>query len=428
MTERGVLGVGSGAALYIGSLVGPGVLLAPALALQAAGPASVISWAGLLLFSAPLALTFAALGVRMPVAGGVAEYASTAFGRGAGLVTGGWFLTAVLIGAPTVSMVGGFYVAALTGGGTGTASMVGLGIFLVVLCGNALGLRISARLQLVTAVSLTLLITVAVVTALSARGLAHWTPFAPHGGWAIGTAANILIWLFVGWEAVAQLAGDFRDPTSQLPRAMALAYGVVTILYAGLAVATIAVDAAARSKVPLADLMSAGLGGAGRSATSVLAVALTLATMNVYIASASKLAAAFAATGGLPSWLAGGQQRSIPRRPLVVIAVIGAVLLLGIASHLTSTGELFRATSACFVAVYVAATMSAVRILRDRARVAAVLSAVFITAVAVFSGRYLFVPALAAAVILTTRRRRSEPAPGHPPAPAETPFVLERPE
>ena len=269
-------------------------------------------------------------------------------------------------------MVGGFYVAALTGSGTGMASLVGLGIFFVVLCGNALGLRISARLQLVTAVALTLLITVAVVSALSVRGLAHWTPFAPHGWLAVGTATNILIWLFVGWEAVAHLAGDFRDPRGQLPRAMALAYGVVTILYAGLAVATIAVDANSRSKVPLADLMSVGLGHAGRNATSVLAVALTMATMNVYIASAAKLAAALATTGGLPSWLAGGEQRSIPRRPLVVIAAIGALLLLGIAGGLASTGELFRATSACFVAVYVAATISAVRILRGRARPAAV--------------------------------------------------------
>jgi len=58
MGRTGTLRVGSGAALYLGSLIGPGVLLVPALAVRAAGPASVISWGALLLLLAPLAVTF----------------------------------------------------------------------------------------------------------------------------------------------------------------------------------------------------------------------------------------------------------------------------------------------------------------------------------------------------------------------------------
>src|SRR5437667_259748 len=78
----------------------------------------------------------------------------------------------------------------------------------------------------------------AVAVALPSRAADNWHPFVPHGWWAVGTAANILVWLFVGWEAVAQLAGDFRRPDVDLPRAVALAFGVVTVLYMGLAVAT----------------------------------------------------------------------------------------------------------------------------------------------------------------------------------------------
>jgi amino acid transporter len=54
----------------------------------------------------------------------------------------------------------------------------------------------------------------------------------------------------------------------------------------------------------------------------VLAVALTMTTINVYIGGASKLAAALAESGALPRWL-GGETRSIPRRPLVVSLVVG---------------------------------------------------------------------------------------------------------
>ena len=418
--QRGTLGVWRGAALYVGSLIGPGVLLIPALAVQAAGPASVIGWALLILLSAPLALTFAALGVRLPVAGGVAAYVETGFGPAAGATTGGWFLTAVLIGAPAVSLIGGFYVADLTGSGTTVAASVGLAIFVVVLGANALGLRLSSRLQLVLASVLTLVIAVALAIALPGRATHNWTPFAPHGLLAIGTAANILVWLFVGWEAVAQLAGEFEKPSTQLPRAMAIAFGTVTVLYIGLAVATVGVSAHSSSKVPLADLIAVGFGSWGRAATAVLAVALTMGTMNVYIGGASKLAASLAASGSLPAWLGRETHRSIPRRPLLVVFVIGVVLLGALVAGYANADELVRATSACFIAVYVAATAAAVRILRGAARAAALVSCAFSVAIALFSAWYLLVPVISFACFALIRvgsgRERITAEPSTPPA------------
>ena len=236
----------------------------------------------------------------------------------------------------------------------------------------------------------------------------NWTPFAPHGWWAVGTAANILVWLFVGWEAVAQLAGEFRRPAVDLPRAVALAFGVVTILYAGVAVATIGVTAGTHSRVPLADLMSVGLGRAGRDATAVLAVALTMGTMNVYLAGAAKLTASLAAEGALPLWLAGGRDRSIPRRPLLVLAPAVIAVIAVVLAGVGTTSELIRATSACFIAVYVLALLSAVRILDGSVRVAAAVSLALAVVVTVFSAAYLAVPIAAggAALVLRHRLRR----------------------
>src|SRR5215831_11462084 len=144
----GNLGVIRGAALYVGALIGPGVLLVPALAAQAAGPASIVAWAGLLVLSAPLAITFAALGVRHPVAGGVAAYVRAGLGDAASAVTGACFMTAVLIGGPAVSLIGGYYVADLTGSGTSVAVAVALAIYVVVFGANAAGLRLSSGFQL----------------------------------------------------------------------------------------------------------------------------------------------------------------------------------------------------------------------------------------------------------------------------------------
>ena len=177
-----------------------------------------------------------------------------------------------MIGAPAVSLIGGYYVADLTGSGTVVATIVGLAMFATVVVANLFGLRISSGFQLALSSVLVVVMATAISVALPSRAGDNWTPFAPHGWWAVGTAANILVWLFVGWEAVAQLAGDFRRPEIELPRAMALAFGVVTVIYIGLAVATIGVTGGTDSKVPLADLIAVGFGRAGRDATAVLAV------------------------------------------------------------------------------------------------------------------------------------------------------------
>jgi amino acid efflux transporter len=411
--DRHRLGVLHGGALYLGALIGPGLLLVPALAAQHAGAASIVAWAGLLLLSAPLALTFAALGVRHPVAGGVSAYVREGLGPDAAAVTGGWFLTAVLIGAPAVSLIGGYYVAALTGSGTAVATAVGFAMYGTVLAANVLGLRISAGFQLALSSVLIVVMAVAIAVALPSRGGDNWHPFAPHGWWAVGTAANILVWLFVGWEAVAQLAGDFRRPESDLPRAMALAFAIVTVLYVGLAVATIGVTAAgSTSRVPLADLISVGFGRAGRDATAVLAVALTMGTMNVYLGGAAKLAASLAGEGALPQWLAGDAHRSVPWRPLAVISVVVLAVLAVLAAGVGSAEDLIRATSALFIAVYVLALVSAFRILEGRVRAAAVVALVASLVLAGFSEQFLAVPIIAAAASLALRRKlRPSPAP-----------------
>ena len=376
-----------GAGLYLGALIGPGLLLVPALGVAAAGPASIVAWAGLLVLSIPLAITFAALGVRYPEAGGVSTYVRAGLGEAASVVVGSWFLGAIVLGAPAVALMGGFYVADLMGSSSTLAVMVAAAIFTAVLATNALGLRVSSAAQLVLSSVLVAVLVVAIAFALPHLRSDRWTPFAPHSWLAIGTAANILIWLFVGWEAVAQLAGEFKRPKVDLPRSMALAFAVVTCLYLGLAVATIGLGGAASSRVPLADLVAVAFGHDGRVATAVLAVALTAGCMNVYIASGAKLAGALAGAGAMPRWL--GRHGS--QRPLGVLALIDLALLAALVVGVLNVTDLIRASSSLFVGIYMLSVVAAIRVLEGFSRLAAWAATVMAAAVAVFSGRYLVV-------------------------------------
>jgi amino acid efflux transporter len=69
-----------GVALYVGALLGPGLLMLPGLAAQLAGPASVLAWAGLLVASGLFALIFTAFGIRLRGGGGVVTYTAAGLG------------------------------------------------------------------------------------------------------------------------------------------------------------------------------------------------------------------------------------------------------------------------------------------------------------------------------------------------------------
>ena len=406
-----VLTATRGAALYVGALLGPGLLLLPALATQVAGPASVLAWAALMVVSAPIAATFAALAVRHPVSGGVATYVEEAFGPTAGAVTGLWFVCCIVIGSPTVALMGAYYVADLTGAGPTAAAVIGFAIYACVLSANAFGLRVSSGVQLGLSAALVLVIAVAVSLALPGHVTQGWTPFAPHGWWAVGSAAGGLVWLVIGWEAMAQLAGDFRDPARDVPRAVAWGFGIVTLLYVGVAVAAVVVPAAPSSKVPLADLVGVGFGAVGRDASGLLALVLTMGGMNVYIGSGAKLAAALAERGALPAWFAGGSVRSVPRRPLAVLALTGVAMYGPLLAGVVGAADIVLATSANFVAVYLLTLAAARKMLSGAVRLAATVALVLFCGVAPFLRWWVLLPLGVAAVAVVLLRGRLAPLP-----------------
>ncbi|MCQ4214640.1 APC family permease, partial [Streptomyces longispororuber] len=258
------LGVVTGAALCVGAVLGPGALTLASTAAATAGPASVLAWAVLVAVSLPVALVFAALGARRPDSGGVAAFVREAFGARAAAPVGWWFYWAVPLGVPAAALIGGEYVAAAAGWGRGPAAAVGLAVLAVAYAANLVGLRLSGRLQLVLVGLLAVLL--ATTVALSGSGVraARFTPFAPHGWGAVGTAAGVLFFAFAGWEAVSHLSDGFRDPARDLPRATRWAWGVVAVLYLGLAVVTIGVlgGVAGRTSTPLTLLLERELGSA----------------------------------------------------------------------------------------------------------------------------------------------------------------------
>jgi amino acid efflux transporter len=414
------LTVHQGAALSIGAVLGTGVITLPALAADIAGPASLLAWAAMVVLSVPLAATFGALGARYPDSGGFSTYVRRAFGPRAAAVVGWCFYFGVPVGAPPASMMAGGYVSDAVGGGRGTTIAVAAVILLGVAVTNAFGLRLSGRVQLALAATLALLMTLTIVAALPHADLANLGPFAPQGWAAIAPAAAVLVWGFAGWEVVSSLAGDYRRPARDVPRATALAVVVVGTLYLALAATSILVlgPATGASEAPLSDVLAIGVGGEARLATAVLAVLLTLGTMNAFFAGTAKLGAALGRDGALPEWFAKGSTAGeVPLRSLTVMTGLSGLALATAGVLDLGLTPLMLLTTGCFTLVYVFGTAAAVRLLPRKTwvwRAAAVALVSTVCLLLVTGVHVLWALGLAVAALLYQRRQARR---AHAPAP-----------
>lgn len=384
-----------GAALYVGALLGPSLLLLPGLAASLAGPASILAWVGLLAVSGLLAWVFTGLGTRIPTGGGVAAYAMAGLGPRAGRAVGWCFLAGAVFGAPVVCLIGGSYVATLVGGGR-MASVISAVVLLAIVVAITLGgARASTTAQLVLVAVLVALVTVAVVGSMHAATAAHWAPFAPHGWTAVGSAGSVLMLSFVGWEAIAPLTSRLRDPGRQLPRVIGIAFAVTAIVYLALAATTIGVlGDRAGSAVPLADLLRVAVGSAGPVIAAVAAIALTLAATNAYLSGAAALATEPRANRRPRKGRSLGLQLGI--------AATGVLLLGGVATGVVTTAQLVAVPTALFLTVYLGCTAAAVRVLSGKVRIAAAVSCAAVAGVLAFSGWAPVLIAFAVAIAAAT--------------------------
>lgn len=378
------IGLGQGTALYISALLGAGVLVLPGQVATMAGPASLLSWLFASAMGVPLAVLFAALARRHPDAGGVATYVRAAFGPTAGGVTGWLYFVAGSVGQVIVPLTGGYYVAHALGRGAGTASLVAVAILSVAVTANLLGVRVSARTQLGLAAAVAVALVVVILVAVPQASVDRLAPFAPHGIARVGAGVIVLFYAFAGWEAVADLVGEFEDPDRDVPRAVAATIGIVTVLYLGVAAAVVLTGtygSAQVDHVALVLLLQQVFGGAAGPVAAAVAVVISLGTTNAFLAGVSRLALGLGRDGWLPRPVA-RVRRSVPVGGVLVVAAIGYGGLGFSALFGWGTETLVLIPATLVVAVYLLAAAAGARLLHGAARACALLT-IALTAVVV---------------------------------------------
>jgi amino acid efflux transporter len=408
-TERGLvrrIGLGHGIALYVSAILGAGVLVMPGQVASLAGPASLVSWGLAGAVGVPLAVTFAALARRHPEAGGIATYVRRAFGPTAGGLAGWLYFVAGAVGQSIVPLTGGYYLCEAVGLDGGWAFVIATAVLALATAANLLDVRFGGRVQLALAGGVGLLLALTVVVAVPGMRVARLVPFAPHGWGPVGQGVVVLFDAFAGWEAIAHLAGEFRDPNRDLPRAVATTAVMITVLYLALAAAVVLTGTYGSPEVDhvaIGRLLGDGLGRAASGVAAAAALVISLGTTNAFIAGVSRLAYALARERWLPARVGRLDAAHVPTAAVLTVSGIAAGGLALAAICGWGTQDVVIVPAVLVVAVYLLAGAAGVRLLRGPARVAAVLTVALTCAVLPSVAPHLLIVAVVVVIALAVR-------------------------
>lgn len=390
-----------GVALYMGAVLGSGILILPGFTAEVAGPASIISWLLLSLASIPLADTFARLALQYNHFGGIATIVQHAFGTLWSAFVGWFYFVWVMTGQAVVGLTGAGYLVAVFG----LSELAYYGIALLFMAGclltNWFGMRASGLFSLVLSGVVLFLLVATIAFAFPHVRAEQFEPFAPNGLSGMGQACVLIFWAFFGWESITHLVPEFRNPERDVMRCTWVSVGLIGVVYTLLSVVTVGTGTYGEKGTiaPLAALMSHSLGLTAGLATAVIACIVCLGTLNVYAASSSRLGYALAEEGKFPSWFEKTNSRGVPHRSMLFLFGTNTITLAAAYLFDIPVGQLILVPTTLGILVYVIASFACVKLLWHHpvGRYSSLAAAAFTLMVAPFSSGYLIVPVIVAA-------------------------------
>ena len=235
--------------LGIGAIIGTGIfVLTGTAAANNAGPAITMSYLAAGLACAFAALCYAEFASMVPIAGSAYTYAYASLGEIIAWLIGWDLILEYAVGSMTVAIGWSGYMQRLLGGFGITlpvwmsaapsvnspGAIINLPAVIIVLLIMVLliiGIRESARFN-----AAMVGIKLAAVLFFIAVGSAYvrptnWSPFAPYGWSGIMTAAAVVFFAYIGFDAVSTTAEEAKNPRRDLPIGIIASLVVCTLLY-----------------------------------------------------------------------------------------------------------------------------------------------------------------------------------------------------
>ena len=325
--------------IVVGGTIGASIFLVPSVIAQRVP--FLAGALGIWFIGAAIALagvlTFSELSAMLPEAGGGYAYIRAAMGPMFGFLFAWTDSFLIRSGAAAaVSFTFGIYFAQIVPPPAatplplweGAAAIILIALLIVV---NSLGARAGAGVQVAGMVMKTVALASALVLPLllwHGPNNLKSAPFLPLAGVAVGAsllaAMTPVMWTYAGWEQLAHLGEEIRDPGKNLPRVFAGGLALIGLLFLMVAVGihyVLPYGAVAKSEAVGADLFRALFGPVGARIISTVILLSAVGTANGAILAGSRAAFAVARDGDGPRWL--GQVNGFQAPANGVIAIGG---------------------------------------------------------------------------------------------------------
>jgi APA family basic amino acid/polyamine antiporter len=236
------IGLRTATALIVGEVIAVGIFLTPAGMAKSLGSPVLLLMVWLVMGAMALcgALCYGELAARFPEAGGGYVYLREAYGAPVAFMYG-WMALLVMDPGLTAALAVGLasYVGYIHKLSPAALKAVAIGSIVFVALVNVRGVRLGSWfIRWLTILKLGLL----AVVLLWGFGfqLGHWSNFTPllaqraGSGPLLGALAGGLVGAFFsfgGWWDLNKVAGEVRDPTRTLPRALVLGVTIITLVY-----------------------------------------------------------------------------------------------------------------------------------------------------------------------------------------------------
>lgn len=367
------LGLAQGVGLLSTSLLGTGVFAVPALAALAAGNDSLWAWPILIVLVFPIAIVFAILGRHFPSAGGVVHFVALAFGPRMARVTGWLFLSVIPVGLPAALHIATGFGQALFGWHDEQLLAAEIGTLAIVWWLGTRGASSSANLQ--TGVAVLIVALIAAIWwsgSLSVRDI----PFPALNALVperLFSALSVMFWCFVGLEAFAHLASEFRSPERDFPRALLIGLVLAGTVYWGCTVVVLHFNAYGKELAAAASLPGIVVQLFGVKAlwvACIIGYLACFASLNIYIQSFARLVWSQAQSHP-QTRLAQLSKRQLPVNALN--AVLACCVLSSLCIHLLNINldALIIYANGIFIMIYLLCMLAGCRLLKGHYRLLA---------------------------------------------------------
>jgi basic amino acid/polyamine antiporter, APA family len=349
---RKSLGLWTAAGIGIGAIIGTGIFVLIGVASGLAGPSVILSFliAG---FVALLSgLSAAELSSFITEAGASYIYTTKAFGKFPGFIVGWMKSFDYIVGASAVSLGFAAYFTYFIGIPPLTSTLVAIGTIwpLMLMALNLKGMKEASGanniLVLLKVSALVLFIVVGGYSLIYHGNYSNYYPFFPNGIKGMLSGAAIIFFAFIGFNTVAMVAEEVKDPERNVHRAIILSFAVCTLLYIGVAIVAVGIvnwQALGMSKAPLEFAL--GSVTSNPLILKFIAISALFATTSVIVSSiigASRALFAMARQGVIPKALAKVSIRGIPSNTIVLSGVVISLIVLFTNANLDWLASIFN--------------------------------------------------------------------------------------